>query len=66
MLFSTFLLGMLIEEYGDVGLFNFNANLSFGTDILQKSKMYEVWAIDINYEVKLIPDKRNSKPGNRI
>ena len=37
----------LIEEYGDVGLWQYNAGLSTGMDIFAKSKKYQVWAVDI-------------------
>ncbi len=51
----------LIEEYGDVGLFNYNAELSYGAEILQNSKMYEVWSIEIKrgqyYRFKAIAEK---------
>jgi len=51
----------LVEEYGEVSLFNYNAALSYGADILQKSSKYEVWAIDIKrgqyYRFKAIAEK---------
>lgn len=36
-----------VDQYGDVMLWEFNSDLSFGADILKNSKYYEAWAIDL-------------------
>jgi hypothetical protein len=37
----------LVEEYGATGLWNFNAELTYGYDILKKSKYAEIWMVDL-------------------
>ena len=37
----------LIEEYGTTDLWNVNEELSYGRDILMKSKYYEAWMVDL-------------------
>ena len=37
----------LVESYGDIDLWNYEPDLSFGQDILKKSKYYEVWSVDL-------------------
>jgi len=37
----------LVEKYGRVGLFEYNEELSYGADILMKSKYYRAWQVDI-------------------
>lgn len=37
----------LIETYGESYLMDFNADLSFGADIMKKSKYYELWRVDL-------------------
>jgi hypothetical protein len=37
----------LVEQYGETGLWSYNTELSYGLDILRKSKHYEVWAVDL-------------------
>ena len=37
----------LVETYGASYYMNYNADLSFGLDILKKSKHYEVWAVTL-------------------
>jgi len=37
----------LVETYGSTSLWNLNKDLSFGFDILQKSKYYEVWMVNL-------------------
>jgi hypothetical protein len=39
--------GPTVEKYGDVSLYAFNEDLSFGSDIMEKTKMYNLWAVDI-------------------
>ncbi|MCY1636607.1 MULTISPECIES: hypothetical protein [Marinifilum] len=51
----------LVEKYGAVNLWNFNEKLSFGMDLVKKSKHYEAWAVDIKrgqyYRFKAIAEK---------
>jgi hypothetical protein len=51
----------LVEEYGASGLLNYNKELSYGLDILRKSKHYEVWEVDLKpgqyYRFKAIAEK---------
>ena len=51
----------LVEKYGSVSLWNYNEKLSFGKDILIKSKHYEAWAIHLKkgqyYRFKAIAKK---------
>jgi hypothetical protein len=37
----------LVETYGTTTLWNLNKDLSFGFDILQKSKYYELWMVQL-------------------
>ena len=37
----------LVETYGSTSLWNLNKDLTFGFDILQKSKYYEVWMVNL-------------------
>jgi hypothetical protein len=37
----------LVETYGATTLWNVNKDLTFGFDILQKSKYYEIWMVNI-------------------
>lgn len=50
-----------VEEYGTTGLWNFNDELSYGRDILMKSKYYEVWMVDLKrgeyYRFKSLSEK---------
>jgi len=39
--------GPTVEEYGDVGLWAYDEDLSFGADIFKKSKKYLIWSIDV-------------------
>ncbi|HNP18991.1 MAG TPA: hypothetical protein PKL31_11190 [Fulvivirga sp.] len=39
--------GPTVEEYGATTLFALDEDLSYGMDIFNKSKMYNVWAVDI-------------------
>ncbi len=51
----------LVESYGSTDLWNFNPDLSYGMDILKKSKYYEVWSVDLKrgqyYRFKAIAEK---------
>jgi hypothetical protein len=51
----------LVETYGASGFFNFNTDLSYGLDIVRKSKHYEMWAIDLKskqyYRFKALCEK---------
>lgn len=51
----------LIEEYGSTSLWNYNSSLSYGFDLLGKSKYYEVWTVDIErgqyYRFKALVEK---------
>lgn len=51
----------LVETYGQTNLWEYNQDLSFGLDILRKSKFYEVWLVDLkrgeNYRFKAIAEK---------
>ena len=37
----------LIETYGTTSLWNLDKDLSFGYDILKKSKYYEIWSVKL-------------------
>jgi len=37
----------LIEEYGETNFYNLDLDLSFGLELLKKSKYYEVWSVDL-------------------
>jgi hypothetical protein len=51
----------LIETYGATLLWDLNADLSYGMDILKKSNYYEVWSVDLKrgqyYRFKAICEK---------
>jgi hypothetical protein len=51
----------LVETYGETELWNYEPDLSFGMDILKKSKYYEVWAVDLKrgdyYKFKALAEK---------
>jgi|APCry1669189204_1035204.scaffolds.fasta_scaffold00003_92 hypothetical protein len=51
----------LIETYGATTLWNLNKDLSFGFDILQKSKYYELWSVKLKegeyYRFKALSEK---------
>ena len=51
----------LIETYGETTLWDLNSDLSYGFDILQKSKYYEVWNVQLKrgqyYRFKAIAEK---------
>ena len=51
----------LVESYGSTTLWNLNKDLSFGFDILQKSKYYELWMVNLKrgeyYRFKGIAEK---------
>ena len=51
----------LVETYGATALWNLNKDLSYGMDILKKSKYYEVWAVDLKrgeyYRFKALAEK---------
>ena len=51
----------LVEEYGATLFWNFNAKLSYGLDIVRKSKHFEVWSVDLKpgqyYRFKAITEK---------
>jgi hypothetical protein len=51
----------LVETYGETTLFEFNAELSYGVDILTKSKYYELWTVDLKrgqyYRFKALAEK---------
>ena len=51
----------LVEKYGDVNLWEFNPDLSFGMDILKKSNYYETWVVDLKrgeyYRFKAMTEK---------
>jgi hypothetical protein len=52
----------LVETYGETSLWNFNPDLSYGMDILRKSKYYEVWRAQLKpgqyYRFKAIAEKQ--------
>lgn len=37
----------LVQTYGEVDLWNYEPDLSFGMDILKKASYYETWAVDL-------------------
>ncbi len=39
--------GPTVEENGDVGLWGYDEELSFGMDLFKKSKKYNIWNIDL-------------------
>jgi hypothetical protein len=39
----------LVDTYGSTTIWNFNKDLSYGFDILQKSKYYEMWAVTLKH-----------------
>lgn len=51
----------LIETYGETSLWDYNPDLSYGMDILKKSKYYEVWNVQLKrgqyYRFKAIAEK---------
>jgi hypothetical protein len=51
----------LVETYGSTSLWNLNKNLSFGFDILQNSKYYELWMVNLKkgqyYRFKALSEK---------
>jgi len=51
----------LVETYGSTSLWNVNKDLTFGFDILQKSKYYEVWVVKLKrgdyYRFKALSEK---------
>ena len=51
----------LVESYGSTTLWNLNKDLSFGFDILQKSKYYEMWLVTLKkgeyYRFKALSEK---------
>ena len=51
----------LVQTYGETELWNFEPDLSFGMDILKKSKYYEVWSVDLKrgdyYKFKDLAEK---------
>jgi hypothetical protein len=51
----------LVETYGTTSLWNLNKELSYGYDILQKSKYYELWMVTLKrgeyYRFKALSEK---------
>lgn len=51
----------LVETYGDTPLWDYNPDLSYGIDILRKSKYYEAWSIELKpgqyYRFKAMAEK---------
>ena len=51
----------LVETYGETSLWDFNTDLSYGRDIMLKSKLYEVWIVKLKrgeyYRFKAIAEK---------
>lgn len=51
----------LVETYGAISLWEFNADLSYGMDKLKASKYYEVWAVKLKrgeyYRFKALAEK---------
>jgi hypothetical protein len=51
----------LVDQYGAVDLYIYNANLSYGLDIYKKTKHEEIWSIDLKegqyYRFKAICEK---------
>ncbi len=51
----------LIETYGTTSLWNLDKDLSFGYDILKKSKYYEIWSVKLKegeyYRFKALSEK---------
>lgn len=51
----------LVETYGEIALWNYNPDLSYGLDFLRKSKYYEAWSVELKtgqyYRFKAIAEK---------
>jgi hypothetical protein len=51
----------LVETYGATAIMNLNKDLSYGTDILKKSKYYELWLVKLKrgeyYRFKALAEK---------
>jgi hypothetical protein len=51
----------LVETYGETSLYELNSDLSYGRDILYKSKYYEMWQVDLKrgeyYRFKALAEK---------
>lgn len=51
----------LVESYGEISLWDYNPDLSFGMDILRKSAHYEAWSVQLKsgqyYRFKAIAEK---------
>lgn len=53
----------LVETYGEISLWNYNPDLSYGMDILKKSIHYQAWRVQLEtgqyYRFKAIAEKLN-------
>lgn len=51
----------MVEQYGETSLWDYNPDLSYGLDILRKSKYYEAWSIKLKpgqyYRFKAVAEK---------